>query len=64
MDIKTKKVYKSSLKDKEFLKDILQADGDTKPNIFSSDLEKHLFAGVYYGYLVAKHGGDWETFIQ
>lgn len=60
MTTKIKKVYKSAIKNTRFLQDIKEADNDTKPNFLSSDLEKHLFAAIYYGWLVGKYGNDWE----
>lgn len=52
-------IYKGGRRNDEFLKAIKDADGDKKPGFFASDLEKHLFAGVYYGWLVNKYGNDW-----
>ena len=60
MTEKIKKIYKSGLKNQKFLDAIYKADMDTKPNLFSSDIEKHLFASVYYGWLVANYGKKWE----
>jgi hypothetical protein len=63
MTEKIKKIYKSGLKNDKFLQVIKEADGDKKPNLFSSDLEKHIFSSVYYGWLVGKHGIAWELHI-
>lgn len=60
MTEKVKKIYKSGLKNNEFLQSIKEADGDKKPNMFSSNLEKNIFATIYYGWLVGKYGSDWE----
>jgi hypothetical protein len=60
MTSKIKKIYKSGLKNDKFLQAIKEADGDKKPNLFSGDLEKHLFASVYYGWLVREYGIAWE----
>lgn len=59
-----KQVYDSSLKDKEFLKDVYEADGDKKPGIFSDEVGKVLFATIYYGYLVGKYGNNWKAYIN
>jgi len=61
MTAKVKKIYKSGLKNEKFLQAIKDADGDKKPNIFSDDLEKHLFMSVYYGWLVSEYGIEWES---
>ena len=63
MTAKIKKIYKSGLKNDKFLQAIKEADGDKKPNLLSSDLEKHLFASVYYGWLVGEHGIAWELHL-
>lgn len=60
MTAKVKKIYKSGLKNTKFLHAIKEANGDERPNLFSSDLEKHIFATVYYGWLVAEYGKDWD----
>ena len=39
MTEKVKKIYRSGLRNNEFLQSIKEADGDKKPNMFSSDLE-------------------------
>lgn len=57
------KLYKSGLKNKEFLSAILEADGDKKPNIFASDTEKHIFASIYYGWMVCKYGTLWKLHL-
>lgn len=63
MTPKVKRIYESALKNKQFLEDIYNADGDTKPSMFSESLEKHLFVMCYYGWLVAKYGKDWELHL-
>ena len=67
MTEKVKKIYKSGLKNNEFLQSIKEADGDKKPNMFSSNLEKNIFATIYYGWLVGFHGivtGKQITYIK
>lgn len=54
-----KKIYDKACLDREFLQAIKEADDDKKPGYFSSDAEKAAFAGIYYGYLVGKHGNNW-----
>jgi len=63
MGPQVRKLYKASIKDKTFLKDIWDADRDPKPGIFSDNTTKVIFAGMYYGYLVAKYGTDWKSHI-
>ena len=58
MTEKVKKIYESGLKNNEFLWAIKEADRRNKPNMFSSDLEKNIFATIYYGWLVGKYGSD------
>lgn len=54
-------VYKSACNNSEFLFDIAEADDDKKPGIFASELEKHIFATIYYGWLVGKYGKNWKS---
>jgi hypothetical protein len=61
MTARVKKIYKSGLKNQEFLRQIEEADQDKKPNILSSGREKIIFTSVYYGWLVAKYGINWES---
>ena len=63
MNKKVKRVYKSGLNNKNFLQAIKVADNDKKPTVFSTDLEKHLFASTYYGWLVAEYGINWESHL-
>lgn len=58
-----KEIYESALKNQDFLKDIWEADRDKKPGFFASNLEKHVFASFYYGWLVGKHGKNWRTYL-
>ena len=64
MHDKIRKVFKAGLKDKQFLKEIKEADGDEKPGCFAHNIEKHFFAILYYGWLVGKYGNDWESKIN
>lgn len=63
MTTKTRIVYKGAIKNKEFLSDIFMADGDKKPGLFSSGVDKTIFATIYYGWLVGKYGEQWEQHI-
>lgn len=56
-------LYKSSVKNKDFLQEIYNADGDEKPGLFASNTDKTIFATLYYGWLVAKYGNDWKLFL-
>lgn len=60
MTERVKKIYKSGIKNNEFLLDIKLADGYEKPDLFDSDEIKTIFATVYYGWLVGKYGKDWS----
>ena len=64
MTHKVKLLYKSGLKNKSFLLAIKEANDDDPPGIFSSSIEDHIFASVYYGWLVGKYGNDWESHIK
>lgn len=57
---KVKKLLNRAMMDDVFLADIKSADNDKKPNIFSDEIEKVIFAYVYYGYLVALYGDNWD----
>ena len=63
MTTKIKSIYKSGLSNIEFLEEINAADGDEKPTLFSSDLEKHLFSAIYYGWLVSRYGINWKLHV-
>lgn len=54
------KLYEKGLENKEFLDAIKSADNDEKPNLCSSQIEKHLFVSTYYGWLVGKFGDNWK----
>ena len=47
MTPRVKKLYRGALKNEQFLKDILAADGDKKPGIFSTNIEKTIFATIW-----------------
>lgn len=63
MDSRIREIHKSGLKNEEYLTAIYEADGDKKPHKFSCDLTKHLFATVYYGWLVGKYGNAWKEHL-
>ena len=60
MTEKIKGLYKKALKNELFLVSIKSADNDEKPKWYSSELEKNIFATVYYGWLVGLYGNDWK----
>lgn len=60
MRASVKAMYKKATKDTAFIAAIKEADQDTPPGVFASDLEKSVFAAVYYGYRVAKCGVNWR----
>jgi len=63
MNKETKEIYLSAIENKEFLVDIKEAHGDEKPSKFAMNLEKHLFAAAYYGWLVGRYGNNWKEYI-
>lgn len=63
MTNKISRLYKGGSYNEEFLNAINKADGDGKPGFFSDDIEKTLFATVYYGWLVGKYGSNWDLHI-
>lgn len=56
METRVKKLYKSAIKDGEFLKDIYGADKDKKPGILADTKEIIVFTSMYYGWLLGKFG--------
>ena len=63
MDAQLRVILKAGKKNKQFLADIWNADQDSKPGIFASSLEEHIFVNVYYGWLVGKYGSTWRDYI-
>ena len=59
-----RKSWKSAIKNKEFQKDALSADGDKFPSmakrLIMDEIEKIIWATIYYGWLIGKYGDDWE----
>ncbi|CAL2056045.1 hypothetical protein [Tenacibaculum sp. 190524A05c] len=51
-----KKIYKEAKSNKEFDNEMksLDPEGYKKPSIFSSDIDKILYASSYYGWLIGK----------
>ena len=60
---KHKKLYFGGCNNREFLDDIQKADNDYKPHKYSEELVQIIFATIYYGWLVGKHGEDWKEHI-
>jgi len=56
-------LYTGGKENQEFLDGIKEADNDNPPSYFADDIEKIIFAVIYYGWLVAKHGRKWESNI-
>lgn len=54
------KLYKKAIKDEIFLQAILEADGDKKPWFFAHEVEKILFATMYYWWLVGRYENNWN----
>ncbi len=65
MTPRTKRLYEGAIKNKEFLADLLKADGDKAPSIFADNETKVIFTSVYYGWLIQKYRNEtyWENFI-
>ena len=63
MSPKIKKLYEGLIKNQAFLYAIKVADNDPKPNLFTSEIEKHFYAAAYYGWLVSEYGVYWESNI-
>lgn len=51
-----KKMYTDAMNSTQFEEDMKKQDpmGYAKPSIFSSDMEKHLYACAYYGWMLGK----------
>lgn len=65
MSIRVAKLFHGAAKNREFLNEIAEADGDKFPRIplLASGTTKSIWAGFYFGWLVAKHGNQWEENI-
>ena len=63
MTEKVKRLYKSAVKNKAFLIEIYEADGDKKPKPLARSEEKLAFAAIYYGWLLGKYGMEWELHL-
>lgn len=62
MTEKEEKVWLAAKKDTEFKKTLKECDGDAIP-VFADAVDKVLIVSIYYGYLIAKHGKEWKSFI-
>ena len=60
MGPRIKKLYNRAKKDEKFKAALLSADGDKFPGLFDNEVDKIAVAGFYYGWLIAKHGDDWD----
>ena len=60
-----KRLYEGSLKNKQFLAEVESADNDTPPEWLSEgfEIKKHLWAMMYYGWLVGMYKDKWESKI-
>jgi hypothetical protein len=65
MTPRVSKLYEGAKKNKEFLADLLKADGDKAPSVLADNETKVLFSSVYYGWLILKYRDvlNWEDFI-
>lgn len=50
-----KKLYKASLKDDEFMDNVVSREPTDKPKWWWDDRRKALFSIMYYGYLIGKN---------
>ena len=63
MTERAKKLYLSAINNREFIDEFKDAGQRVPSRILADDLEKHLFAAVYLGWLIAKYGNDYEANI-
>ncbi len=61
---KVKRNFEASLDNSSFVEELVVAD---KENLLNSDLSnpvnQSIVAAIYYGWLVAKYGKDWQNHI-
>lgn len=56
MSPKIQRLYDAAINDAEFNDQMLNADPlDKRPGFFSGELEQHLYASIYYGWLLRGH---------
>ena len=60
MTLKILKLYNRACVDTTFINTMKIADNDKPPGTFADELSKHMWAAMYYGYIVAKFGSKWE----
>ena len=61
---KLMKVFKAGKLNKEFLKDIKEADNDEAPDNSANLLNRLYFTLTFYGWLVGKYGSkEWNKHI-
>jgi hypothetical protein len=60
MTSEVKDMYKKAKKNDIFLQSLKEAGEKEMPNILSSEIEKHIFAITYYGWLIGRYGSSWE----
>jgi hypothetical protein len=63
MTEREKRLWSAAKNDSEFKKTLKEADGDSIP-FFADKLDKVLIISIYYGYLIAKHGKNWESTLD
>lgn len=56
-----KKLFKSALKNQEFMIDLGEVEETDIPGHKAPDKAKIIFCMVYFGWMIAKHGTDWEN---
>ena len=62
---KVKRNFEASLENQSFLNDIKHADNDNPFDFDLSDpIKQTIIASIYYGWLVAKYGKNWQNHID
>ena len=63
MTPEVKAIYEAGLKDKTFLALIKADDGSDPPGMFADRVEKLFFATAYFGYILAKYGLGYKSYL-
>lgn len=63
MTFEINNLFKGAKNNQTFRKELEAADNN-KMSFFISDLEKHIWASFYYGWLVGKYKDNWKNHIN
>jgi hypothetical protein len=63
MTDRMKELYESAIKNRAFIVDAKDADNDSPPSEHSDNQDKVIYAVIYYGWLVGKHGRYWRDYL-